>query len=93
MEPRHPPNEKYAIGTGIRTLIPTIRLHPTLEFASQAAVPREERHAVGVGVGVDQLQRVVVSRRGLRRAARVRGLVAVDRHVWSHVVEEHGPRK
>ena len=59
-----------------------------LEAPRRAAVVGEDRGAVAVGVGVDQLQRLVVGVHAQHREHRAEDLVGVHAHVGGDVIEQ-----
>jgi hypothetical protein len=64
-----------------------------LELAGGAAVVGEQRHAVGVGVAVDQRDRLIVRVDARDAEHRAEDLVLVDRHRRLTLSNRHGPRK
>ncbi len=66
--------------------------HPDLDLVLEApggtTVVGEDRGAVAVGVGVDEVERLVVGLRADDREHRTEDLLVVALHSWLHVVDE-----
>ena len=58
-----------------------------LEFTRGTAGAREHRRAVGIGIGIDEIDRIVQCFYAHHRQHRAENFVAVNAHVSTHVVE------
>ena len=85
---------KYAIGTGIATLTPTMPTS-TSSGSARAAPPSCVKIAVPLpyGSGVDELERLVERVHAHDGQHRAEDLVGVDRHLGRDAVEQRGTEK